>query len=348
MRQDALLRIFDANFNRATEALRVIEDCVRFGLDQPELTRAAKNLRHQLVQVINELGLSALGLLTARDVEADVGGPSGSKVKLSCRNISELVRANFKRLQEALRVMEEFTGTCSPAGRARLEKLRYQSYILEKRLASLHTLQKQLEEARLCVILTTALASAPLEEAASAAVAGGADIIQLREKELPDRHFESLAKRVKKVTRDGGALFIVNDRAHIARTVDADGVHVGQQDLSVASARKVVGAGKLVGVSTHSLQQARQAESEGADYLGIRPVFATATKPDEPVVGVQLVAQATGQVQKPAFAIGGITSKNIAKLVRAGLKRVAVCSGVISTKHIETAARQIKAKLIAH
>lgn len=348
VRRDAYLRVFDANFNRATEALRVIEDAVRFVLDQEDLTQRLKDLRHQLVQVIKETGISAAGLLAARDTEGDVGAPSDLKPSVPCRNLSELARANFKRLQEALRVLEEFASSYAPAARPGLEKLRYESYKLEKALAPLHALWKRLEDARLCVILTAKLCSAPLEEAAAAAIAGGADMVQLREKELSDREFQSLAHRLKDIVQDADAIFIVNDRVDTARIVDADGVHVGQEDLPVLSARQVVGAGKIIGISTHSLEQAKQAVAEGADYIGIGPAFVTSTKPGAAVVGVQLAGEVASKVSKPAFAIGGITRDNLDQLLQAGVNRVAICSAIISQKDIEAATREIKEKLPAH
>ncbi len=347
LRPEGVIRALDANFNRASEALRVIEDCVRFVLDEPQLTHQLKSLRHQLAQELTGLGISSLSLLVSRDTQADVGAPATSQFPTSGRSLPELVRANFKRLQEALRVMEEFAATYSPTARTAFEKLRYQSYILEKELAPIYQLDQKLQEARLCVILTGALSAMPLEEAAQAAIAGGADMIQLREKELPDREFETLAARLKNITHEHSALFIVNDRVDIARIVDADGVHLGQEDLSVASARLLLGPEKLVGVSTHSLGQAQQALPEGADYLGIGPAFPTATKPAEPVIGIEMIGKVVAQIEKPIFAIGGITAENLSELLDVGIKRVAVSSAIISQENIEVAARAIKEKLPA-
>jgi len=198
------------------------------------------------------------------------------------------------------------------------------------------------------VILTGSLCSGSLAETAAAAIAGGAEMIQLREKELSDREFENLAGRLRDVVHRAAAIFIINDRVDIARIVDADGVHVGQEDLSVGSARQVLGPGKIVGVSTHSLEQARRATQEGADYIGVGPAFVTSTKEAQPPVGVKLVAEVARRVQKPAFAIGGITRDNIDELLRVGVQRAAICSGIISQKDIEGTAREIKERLLGH
>ena len=142
-------------------------------------------------------------------------------------------------------------------------------------------------------------------------------------------------------------LLIINDRPDVAALCGADGVHVGQDDLPVADARRIVGAGRLVGVSTHTLAQARPAAADGADYIGVGPMFATATKDAGPVAGPQLLRQVAAEVPLPHVAIGGITADNVAQLVAAGARRVAVCSAVIAAADPQAAARAIVEQLPA-
>jgi thiamine-phosphate pyrophosphorylase len=146
-------------------------------------------------------------------------------------------------------------------------------------------------------------------------------------------------------TRKAGVLFVVNDRPDIARLVEADGVHLGQDDLPVADARRVVGPDALIGVSTHSIAQVRQAVLDGADYIGIGPVFPSATKEFEHFPGLGFVRAATAETTLPAFALGGIGPGNLGEVVAAGARRVAVGAAVARADDPQTAARLLRAGL---
>src|SRR5262249_23947879 len=155
-------------------------------------------------------------------------------------------------------------------------------------------------------LLSRQLTPRPLLEAAEEALDGGVDILQLREKALPAREALSLARTLREITARRGVLFIINDRPDLALLSHADGVHVGQDDLPVAAARSLVGDSMLVGVSTHSVDQARAAEREGADYIGVGPVFPTSTKDAGPTLGSEGLREVLDAVSLPVFAIGGI------------------------------------------
>jgi thiamine-phosphate pyrophosphorylase len=163
------------------------------------------------------------------------------------------------------------------------------------------------------------------------ALSAGADIIQLREKHLSDREIVELGRKVREWTRECNALFIMNDRPDLAVLVDADGVHVGQEELTVRQVRRIVGPNRLIGVSTHSIEQARQAVEEGADYLGVGPVFPSRTKNFSALAGLDFVRQVAGEIRLPWYAIGGITPENLAELQSAGANRIAVGHAVLST-----------------
>jgi thiamine-phosphate pyrophosphorylase len=177
------------------------------------------------------------------------------------------------------------------------------------------------------------------------ALAGGAQVIQLREKSLPDRDAMAIAHMVRRATRDADALFVVNDRPDIARLADADGVHVGQEELSVKDARRIVGPHALVGVSTHSIEQARQAVLDGANYIGVGPTFPSSTKSFDVFPGLALIQQVRAEIRLPAFAIGGIDQDRIDDVIAAGARRVAVSSAVCGAEDPRAAAADLRRRL---
>ncbi len=178
---------------------------------------------------------------------------------------------------------------------------------------------------------------------AQAAVRGGADAIQLRHKTLPRGELLALARHLRAVI--GGALFIVNDHVDIALLSGADGVHLGPHDLSVTAARRIAGAQLLIGASASTVERARQAVEEGADYFGSGPAFATPIKAEKPVLGPRGIAAIAREVSVPVFAIGGIDETNIGQLTAAGLHRVSVIRAVGDAPDPEQAARRLRAML---
>jgi thiamine-phosphate pyrophosphorylase len=261
------------------------------------------------------------------------------------RNSSQIASANASRLSESLRVVEEAFKCESAELAARAEKIRYASYNVAAALIRQFDVRPRLENARLCVIVTEAHASGGAIVAARRAIEGGAEMIQMREKEMRDAPFLELAKKLREATRDAGALFIVNDRVHVAAAAGADGAHLGADDLPVAAARKILGPDAIIGASAHSLDEARRAVESGADYLGVGPAFPTATKSHEKVRGLDYIREAILEAGIPCFAIGGITPLNVAEVVAAGASRIAVCAGVISAADVAAAAREIRSKL---
>ena len=183
-----------------------------------------------------------------------------------------------------------------------------------------------------------------------AACEGGADVIQFRDKLITGKERYSAAARLLKICRQMGVLFIVNDALEVALAIAADGVHLGQDDLPVAEAKKLMHPmgikNFLVGCSTHSLEQALEAERQGADYIGIGPVFATPTKPTYNPVGLELVRTVTTQVDTPHVAIGGIDASNVNQVLAAGAKRVAVVRAVCGADDIAAAAKKMKETIV--
>jgi thiamine-phosphate pyrophosphorylase len=178
-------------------------------------------------------------------------------------------------------------------------------------------------------------------------VLGGADLIQLRTKKLALPAIAELGKTMRVLIPASGPLFILNDHSEFVPETGADGIHVGQDDLSVAEARARAGAGALVGKSTHSLEQAIAAEREGADYIGVGPIFATPTKPDYVPVGPALIGPVRGQVRVPQFCIGGINEQTLHKVLAAGALRVVIVSALLQSRDIPAYCRRMREQVEA-
>jgi thiamine-phosphate pyrophosphorylase len=164
----------------------------------------------------------------------------------------------------------------------------------------------------------------------------------LREKGLHDRDLWQCARAVRQWTRDAGVLFIVNDRPDMARLVEADGVHLGQQDVPVKEARRIVGPDALIGVSTHSIEQVRQAVLDGATYIGVGPTFPSGTKPFSEFPGIAFVREALAETTLPAFVIGGVNARTLGEAVAAGARRIAVSQAVAQSETPRAAAMQLR------
>jgi len=319
-------RALDAGANRAREALRVLEDYCRFCLDDAFLSGELKRLRHDLAEALSELPAGLL--LEARDTLGDVGTSISTAAERERHSLRDVAQANLKRLQEALRSLEEFGKLHGGAVGERVEQLRYRSYTLERALLLGASARERLAGCTVQVLLTGSLCSAALDWTIAEAAAGGATMFQLREKTLSDRALLDRARAVRRWTREAGALFIVNDRPDIARLAEADGVQMGQDNLSVKDARRIVGPELLIGVSTHDLDQLRRAVLDGASYLGAGPTVPSATKEFAEFAGLEFVRQASAETSLPLFVIGGINTKTLPAAVSAGAKRIAVSHAV--------------------
>jgi thiamine-phosphate pyrophosphorylase len=336
-------RILDANANRAREALRVIEDYCRFVLADAFLSGRLKQLRHDLREALADL--PAGRLLEARDTVGDVGTGITTAAEQERDSLMAVVQANCKRLQEALRCLEEYGKLRgSELGHA-LETLRYQSYTLERAIVLGAGARQRLAEARLYVLLTGATCAASLDWTIAEAAAGGAQMVQLREKTLADRDLLDRARQVRRWTRQTGILFIMNDRPDLARLADADGVHLGQDELPVHQARRILGPEALVGVSTHNLEQVRRAVLDGASYIGVGPTFPSSTKNFAEFPGLEFARQAAAETSLPAFIIGGVTAANIDQVIAVGGRRVAVSHAVCAADEPRLAAAALRKAL---
>ncbi len=183
------------------------------------------------------------------------------------------------------------------------------------------------------------------DEFLAAALRGGVDIVQLRMKDAEDEQILAVAERFARVCAEHEALLILNDRPDLVASAGADGVHVGQDDMPAGEARALVGADRIVGLSTHTPGQIQQAARAGVDYIGVGPVHATPTKPGRPAVGPELVRYAAEHARMPFFAIGGIDADNTAAVLEAGGGRIAVVRALTRSEDPEATARELRAAL---
>jgi len=339
----ALLRVLDAAANRAAEALRVVDDYARFVLDDRYLTEQFKALRHDLASAMSKI--SPDDLLAARETLRDVGIEITTTTEQQRHDLDAIVAANIHRVQEALRTLEEYGKLIDPALGVAMEKLRYRSYTLHRALHTTSSSMARLATARLYVLLDGHSSGRECASRVESLIAAGVDIIQLRDKQLDDRQLLERARLLRKITCDTRALLIVNDRPDIARLADADGVHIGQDELCVKDARSIVGPSALIGVSTHNLEQARQAVLDGANYIGVGPTFPSNTKQFNRFTGVALLRSVAQEIRLPAFAIGGIALTNMDQVLATGLCRIAVSGAIADAGDPASVAHALAVKL---
>ncbi|WP_115023709.1 thiamine phosphate synthase [Synechococcus sp. UW69] len=328
-------RLIDANLDRAREGLRVVEDWCRFGLEQQDLVVRLKDWRQRLGRLHHD------SYKQARSTSTDTGAGLEHPAQLDRHSPDHVVAANCARVQEALRVLEEYGRNIDPALAAEAAVIRYGLYDLEVVClnATLRARRRtKLQDCRLCLITTPC---DDLSDRVEAALQNGVSMVQYRCKAGNDLERLQAAQQLRQLCNRFGALLIINDRVDLALAVDADGVHLGQEDMPSDVARSLLGSARLLGRSTHSIDQVHQAQQEPIDYLGFGPIHSTAVKPERSPVGMELLAQATAISQRPVFAIGGITLANLPALLSAGGQRAAVIGAIMHADDTGQASRQL-------
>ncbi|MFG0307010.1 MAG: thiamine phosphate synthase [Phycisphaerales bacterium JB040] len=344
-RADATARLLDANANRCAEGLRTLEDVARFVLDDAELSAEAKSVRHALRCLVR--ALAGPGLIEARDTPGDVGTAISEPGERTRAGMHAIAEAAGNRACESLRVLEEASKVSSPGEAAALEALRYRVYGLQRAVCT--RARAIAPQWRVCVLLTASLCAGrdPVEVLRSA-LRGGADCVQVREKDMDSGPLLEHTRRVVRAAREFSAGVIVNDRPDIARLAGADGVHVGQRDLPVADARRIAGEGAIVGVSTADLGQARKAVADGAGYCGCGPMFTSTTKPRDALAGpayLRAYLDDPATASTPHLAISGIDGENIGGLAEIGCRGVAVSLAVCAADDPGAVCRRLRETL---
>jgi thiamine-phosphate pyrophosphorylase len=333
--RQALWRILDANLDRAREGLRVVEEWCRFGLNDAALTEICKGLRQELAQ------WHTAELRSARDTPGDPGTQLSHPGEQQRSDIAQVLQANLCRVQEALRVLEEYGKVYQVEMAIACKQMRYQVYTLESALLNAQRLQP-LYEARLYLVTSP---SDNLFAVVEAALQGGLKLVQYRDKDADDQVRLERAQTVSTLCHQYGALFIVNDRVDLALAVNADGVHLGQQDIPFALARQLLGAQRIIGRSTKNPEELARAIAEGADYIGVGPVYETPTKAGRAAAGLEYVRYAAEHATIPWFAIGGIDATHLPEVLAAGATRVAVVRAIMQAEQPTVATQQFLGSL---
>lgn len=343
----SVYRILDASLNRCAEGLRTLEEAGRFVLDSEELASCFKELRHELTAIARSI--PRLLLLRSRDTPSDVGIKIQASDEYERQNLGEVIAAAASRVQQSLRVLEEYGKVLEPSASKRIEQIRYRLYTASAKLEislSQSFRKQRLDDSYLYLLTDAGASDEDFEKRMILLTDSVVDVVQLRDRSVSDRVLLRRAQIGVKIMRDAGKLLVVNDRADLAIAADADGVHVGQDEMPVQQARRIMGEDRLIGVSTHQLSEAHQAVVDGADYLGCGPVFPSQTKSFDHFPGVDFLTNVAAEVAIPCFAIGGIEQANLQQVMETGFKRIAVAGALNRSADIVKSARSLKDRIM--
>ncbi len=333
-------RIIDVNINRCAEGLRVLEDIARFRFNNVKLALGLRQLRHETRNIFKG---KEKKLFFYRDSDFDVGKVISQSTKTDLRaGFKDTMLANFKRVEEGFRSLEEILKCIGEYNTGKLiEAKRFVLYCLEK--AMFLSFKKRLPSGLYCILGEKFSLGKTNMQIAKEMVESGVKIIQYREK-LTDKTIKQIYEEcheIREITKNSDVLFIVNDYADIALMVHADGIHAGQDDLPASELKKIAGD-MIIGISTHSSQQAKQAVMDGADYIGAGPVFPTKTKTNVCApVGLSYIDYVAKNIDIPFVAIGGIKKNNLKDVLRTGAKTFCLVTDIISEKNISKQISQI-------
>jgi len=336
-----MFRLIDANLNRLSEGLRLLEDVARFILNDAALSSRLKALRHDLLSSTKPFRAT---LLTARDSEGDV--TAFTKESMSRSDVNDVVTANARRVTESLRVLEEFAKLPDIGlDPMKFKRARFAIYEIERELGG-KVARRSKRIAGLYVIIDRETLGARDEvDACRQAIRGGAKVIQLRDKMQGKPALLNSASKLKEACAPSSVPFIMNDALDIALASGADGLHVGQEDIPVSIARRLLPIDRLIGCSTTTIKEALKAEADGADYIAVGSIYPTQSKGDVTVVGLERLTEIREAVSLPIVAIGGINAGNSRAVIDAGADAVAVISAILTSGDIEQATRKIAERL---
>ena len=325
-----LLTAIDANINRAVEGIRVCEDLMRFVYRDDSKASKLKVVRHNIVS--NASFFDKKELLNSRDVESDKNKFVDLKSELNRQNSEEIFISNIHRAIEAVRSLEEFTKIYDSKVSSKYQSIRFNLYSLEKEIAGKiyrDSYRKYFNKSLYAILDSEFIKDNSYVETAKSFIQGGVLILQLRMKKASSSEILSVAKQLSEICRDAGVLFIVNDHPEIAILSKAHGIHVGQDDISVTELRKILPIDMIIGISTHSLDQARKALVSNPDYIAIGPIFGTTSKTDSRIEAVdQDIIDIKKESSIPIVAIGGLTKNNVSSIYEKGIDSCAVISSL--------------------
>jgi len=329
-----ILRIIDANFNRVREGIRVIEDGIRFYFENEEIYRKIKDFRHDFSKIVVEcFGFEEMR--KTREAEKDIGKKFD---KIKRETIKSTIEKNFQRVEEGIRTIEEYSKILKPSFSISFHNLRFKFYEIEKKVTQI------ISKKKLCPPLFYVILN--LEDGKEnfsfyeKVINGKPDIIQLRYKGKNDKFFLSIARKLRKMINDD-IIFLINDRVDICILSEADGVHLGKEDLSPEDARKLI-PDKIIGVSTSGKGLKRIKE---VDYIAVGSIFPSPTKPEKKPIGSDILTVIKKEITIPLIAIGGINLCNVEEVIEKGADGVAVISAVENSPDPEKSVKKFKEKV---
>lgn len=334
--------ILDANFGRLSEGLRVLEDMSRFILRDYKITRKLKETRHSLLAESKPFDLEFLNS-RGEDLGASLFAPDEAKRK----NFLALVIANAKRAEESLRVLEEYFKFLGKGNWRKFQENRFLLYNIEKDIVSKFLRQEKTKKLfPLYVILDAKYYDKKNPaEILREIIKGGAKAVQLRDKKNNKKKILETALALKKICQRSGILFLVNDYVDIALAADADGVHLGGDDLQIDAVRKIFSFEKIIGRTVHNLKEAKEAEKEGADYVSIGAIYPTTTKENAILVKPSLIREIKNKISLPIVAIGGINESNLDRVMKMGANGIAVAKVALDSPNPRRAVKRILSKI---
>jgi thiamine-phosphate pyrophosphorylase len=309
-----MMRVLDANINRAAEGMRVLEDIARFVLENQTVCAAIKQCRHEL--------RAQTPTLLHRDTAGDVGTTVSVEQEKNRNSIRSVAVAAGNRCGEALRVVEEFLKLHN--AKNTVEAIRYKMYDLSAEILSLLG-GTTAQQWRLCFVMTKDECVLAWQDTLRQSLTAGCDCVQVREKKLSTRELVQHVFEVKKIADKYDAQVIVNDRVDVMLTTQVSGVHLGDKDMRIQDARNLCGPEYIIGATVHAPEKVKTTIMSGADYVGVGAMFQSSTKPSTKVALLGLLKNALPYYH---LAIGGITPKNVQTLYETGCKGVAVSSSI--------------------
>lgn len=327
-KNSVVLRIIDANINRCAEGARVIEEIARFAIGDEKLTRAVKDLRHE----IRSLSSLFPGQMTDfRDSAGDVGGRFSTPSEEKRESLDGTARANFFRVEEGLRVIEEFGKLAGSDGGRRAKSIRFRVYELEKAMIAAGPAGLPFPESPFLYtfIDRSIVPEADVAETAAALAEGGSGMIQYRAKDISVSEMRRDLAVLIPVAEKAGVPVIVNDLPELAAETGAGGVHLGASDPDPSGAREMLGPARIIGLSVRSVEDITAAPLDDLDYIAVGAIFPTSTKSDAVLTGLDMVSTAKRSTTLPVVAIGGIGVENAGSVLDAGADGIAVISAVL-------------------
>ncbi len=324
----SVFRILDANSNRCAEGLRVVEEIARLGMNDEAFSGEIKSLRHA---VRYNVGALMDDSIKCRDSEGDVGRTILSETEMTRSSFGNVARASFLRVEEGLRVLEEFSKLIHAEAGMKFKSFRFRVYTLEKIFFADWTQTSVMPASPfLYAIIDRSIVSfSRVKEVAGILCAGGADIIQYRAKNVSEAEKMADLSAILLEASKKRVPVVVNDDPFLAAQSGAHGVHLGTSDPDPSSAREILGPGAIIGLTIHTLDEKEKKAMELVNYVGIGAIFPSNTKSDEPAVGPEFVLAAREKIKLPIVAIGGITPKNAVSVFEHGADGIAVISSLL-------------------